>query len=166
MVLPSTCEAEYKTQTYTFKEEIYFKNILHSETNVQITPVQTNVDNVNSAYMPEQLVTDKRSEHVSLAYHYAREHVHIFNNYSLEYTLLNSSDIFTNALEEVCSKDTDTVFSKSELIGTNNWTTLQKEDKKVVLICISQGGCQYSSFSNDFHIYEYGLVRTAWPTNI
>ena len=69
--------------------------------NIQITPVQTHIDNIGAAYMAEQIVTNKRTKHISQAYHYARAEVQIFKNYSLKYdnTLLNCSDIFTKPLD-------------------------------------------------------------------
>jgi len=81
----STSEAEYKTQTYAFKEGMYFINLLHSEMNIQITPVQTHIDNIGADYMAEQVVTNKRTKHISLSYHYAREQVQIFKKYYLSY---------------------------------------------------------------------------------
>jgi len=43
----STSEAEYKTQTYALKEGMYFINLLQSEMNIQITPVQTRMLTTN-----------------------------------------------------------------------------------------------------------------------
>jgi len=65
--------------------------------NIQITPVQTHIDNKGAAYMAEQAVINKRTKHISLSHHYAGEQVQIFKCYSLKYvnTLLNCSDIFT-----------------------------------------------------------------------
>ena len=51
----STSEAEYKTQTYAFKEGMYFINLLHSEINIQITPEQTHIDNIGDAYWQSKL---------------------------------------------------------------------------------------------------------------
>jgi hypothetical protein len=97
----STSEAEYKTQTYAFKEGMYFINLLQSEMNIQMTPVQTHIHNIGAAYMAEQVVTNKRTKHMSLSYHYAREQVQIFKNYYPTYvnTLLNCSDIYARALD-------------------------------------------------------------------
>ena len=63
--------------------------------------MQTHIDSIGAAYMAQHVVTNKRPKHISLSYHYAREQVQIFKNYSLEYinTLLNCSDIFTNPLD-------------------------------------------------------------------
>jgi hypothetical protein len=69
----STIEAEYKTQTYAFKEGMYFINLLQSEMNIQMTPVQTHIYKIGAAYMAEQVSTNKRTKHISLYYHYARE---------------------------------------------------------------------------------------------
>ena len=97
----STSEAEYKTQTYAFKEGMYFINLMQSEMNIQITPVQTHIDNIGAAYMAEQVVTNKKTKHISLSYHYAREQVQIFKSFYLTYvnTQLNCSDIFTKPLD-------------------------------------------------------------------
>jgi len=109
---------------------MYFINLLQSEMNIQITPVQTHVDNIGAAYMAEQVVTNKRTKHISPAYHYAREQVQIFKNYSLKYvnTLLNCSDIFTKPLDRDCSNDTVILYSKSKpKLGkiTNGFTNAQ-----------------------------------------
>jgi hypothetical protein len=61
----STSEAEYKILTYAFKEGMYFINLLQSETNIQITPVQTHIDIIGAAYMAEQVVTNKKEQNIS-----------------------------------------------------------------------------------------------------
>jgi histone deacetylase 1/2 len=74
----STSEAE---SVFAFKECMYFINLLQSDMNIQIIPVQTHIDNIGAAYMAEQVATNKRTTRISLSYHYAREQVQKLENY-------------------------------------------------------------------------------------
>ena len=119
----STSEAEYKTQTYAFKEGMYFINLIQSEMDIQLTPVETLIDNIGAAYMAEQVVTNKKTKHISLSYHYAREQVQIFKNYYLTYvnTTLNCSDIFTKALDRgLFERHRNYIFKIEDEVGNNN----------------------------------------------
>jgi hypothetical protein len=119
----STSEAEYKTQTYAFKEGMYFINLIQSEMDIQLTPVETLIDNIGAAYMAEQVVTNKKTKHISLSYHYAGEQVQIFKNYYLTYvnTTLNCSDIFTKALDRgLFERHRNYIFKIEDEVGNNN----------------------------------------------
>ena len=73
--------------------------------------------------MAEQVVTNKKTKHISLPYHYARERVQIFKNYYLTYvnTTLNCSDIFTKALDRGLFERHRNYISKIESeVGNNN----------------------------------------------
>ena len=69
----STSEAENTTQTYAFKEGMYFINLLQSEMSIHITPAQTHIDSIGAAHMAEQAVTKRRTKCISSSYHYARK---------------------------------------------------------------------------------------------
>ena len=120
----STSEAEYKTQTYAFKEGMWFINLLQSEMNIQITPVQTRIDNIGAAYMAEQVVTNKNTKRIALSYHCAREQGQRFKDYYLTYvnTTLNCSDIFTKALDRgLFERHRNYIFKIETEVGKNNY---------------------------------------------
>ena len=97
----STSEAEYIALTSGFKEAKYFINLMQVEMKIQVTPILSKIDNIGAGYMGEQSVTNKRTKHIDLRYHYVREEIQEFKNFDLEYvaTKLNTSDIFTKPLD-------------------------------------------------------------------
>jgi hypothetical protein len=52
--------------------------------------------------MAEQSITNKRTKHIDLRYHYVREEIQEFKNFDLKYviTTANTSDIFTKPLDK------------------------------------------------------------------
>jgi hypothetical protein len=82
--------------------------------NIQITPVQTHIDNIGAADMAEQVVTNKKTKHISLSHHYAREQVQIFKKYYLTHvnTLLTAVTYSQKHLTEDYLKHTETTYSK------------------------------------------------------
>jgi len=56
---------------------------------------------VGAGFMAEQSVTNKRTKHINLRYHYVREEISEFKNFEMEYipTKENTSDIFTKSLD-------------------------------------------------------------------
>ena len=98
----SSTEAEYKTLTAGFKEAHYFINLMQVEMKIPVTPITSYIDNVAAAIMAEQSVTNKRTKHINLRYHYAREQIKEFNYFDLFYvqTPNNNSDMFTKPLDK------------------------------------------------------------------
>ena len=97
----STSEAEYIAITSGFKEAKYFINLMQVEMKLRVTPIRSRVDNIGAGYMAEQSVTNKRTKHINLRYHYVREEISEFKNFEMEYvaTKANTSDIFTKPLD-------------------------------------------------------------------
>lgn len=97
----SSSEAEYMCITSGFKETKYFINLMQLEMKIPVTPVRTRIDNIGAGYMAEQSVTNKRTKHINLRYHYVREEIQEFHNFDLNYidTKNNTSDIFTKPLD-------------------------------------------------------------------
>jgi hypothetical protein len=72
------------------------------EMKLRVTPIRSRVDNIGAGYMAEQSVTNKRTKHINLRYHYVREEISEFKNFEMEYvaTKANTSDIFTKPLDK------------------------------------------------------------------
>jgi hypothetical protein len=101
IVALSSSEAEYKGLTDGFKEASYFRNLMQVELGIQITPITTRIDNMGAGFMAEQSITNKRTKHIDICYHYNREQIQELKHFELEYvpTKDNTSDIFTKALD-------------------------------------------------------------------
>jgi len=113
----STSEAEYMAITSGFKEVKYFINLMQVEMKLLVTPVKTNLDNIGAGYMAEQSITNKRTKHINLRYHYVREEIQEFKNFDLDYidTKNNTSDIFTKPLDRgLFEKHRDTLMSTDQ----------------------------------------------------
>ena len=97
----STSEVEYIAISSGFKEAKYFINLMQVEMKLRVTPIRSRVDNIGAGYMAEQSVTNKRTKHINLRYHYVREEISEFKNFEMEYvaTKANTSDIFTKPLD-------------------------------------------------------------------
>jgi hypothetical protein len=97
----STSEAEYIAITAGFKEAKYFLHLMQVEMKIRVTPIKSWIDNVGAGFMAEQSVTNKRTKHINLRYHYVREEISEFKNFEMEYipTKENTSDIFTKPLD-------------------------------------------------------------------
>ena len=97
----STSEAEYIAITAGFKEAKYFFHLMQVEMKIRVTPIKSWIDNVGAGFMAEQSVTNKRTKHINLRYHYVREEISEFKNFEMEYipTKENTSDIFTKPLD-------------------------------------------------------------------
>ena len=83
----SSTEAEYKTLTAGFKEAHYFINLMQVEMKIPVTPITSYIDNVAAAIMAEQSVTNKRTKHINLRYHYAREQIKEGGGQEFQYSL-------------------------------------------------------------------------------
>ena len=97
----STSEAEYIALTSGFKEAKYFINLMQVEMKIKVTPILSRIDNIGAGYMAEQSVTNKRTKHIDLRYHFVREEIMEYKNFELQYvaTKLNTADIFTKPLD-------------------------------------------------------------------
>ena len=109
-VSTSTSEAEYKTMTYAFKEGMYYYNLMEKEFKLNTTPIPTKMnslnpviaygDNKGAIFMVKQRVSNNRSKHIDIDYHYAREKVQDDKTFTVEYvpTADNCADIFTKCV--------------------------------------------------------------------
>jgi hypothetical protein len=120
----STSEAEYMCITSGFKETKYFINLMQLEMKISVTPVRSYIDNIGAGYMAEQSVTNKRTKHINLRYHYVREEIQEFKNFDLVHidTKNNTSDIFTKPLDKgLFERHRKTLMStKQERLLTSN----------------------------------------------
>ena len=96
----STSEAEYKTLTYAFRDGMYFYNLLFTELQLKSWfPILTYIDNMGAGYMAETFQQNKRTKHIHIEYHFARQQVqrkiHILEHCD---SASNVSDIFTKPL--------------------------------------------------------------------
>ena len=110
----STSEAEYIALTAGFKEDKYFINLMQVEMKIRVTPILSRIDNMGAGHMAEQSVTNKRTKHIDLRYHYVREEIQEFKNFDLKYVITteNTSDIFTKPLDKTLfEKHRDTLMT-------------------------------------------------------
>ena len=109
-VSTSTSEAEYKTMTYAFKEGMYYYNLIEKELKQNITPIPTRMnslnpvesygDNKGAIFMVNQRVSNNRSKHIDIDYHYAREKVQDDKTFTVDFvpTADNCADILTKCV--------------------------------------------------------------------
>jgi hypothetical protein len=57
---------------------------------------------MGAGHIAEQSVTNKRTKHIDLRYHFVREEIQEFKNFDLKYVITteNTSDIFTKPLDK------------------------------------------------------------------
>ena len=124
-VSTSTSEAEYRTMTYAFKEGMYYYNLIEKEFKQNITPIPTRMnslnpviaygDNKGAIFMVKQRVSNNRSKHIDIDYHYAREKVQDDKTFTVEYvpTADNCADIFTKCVNAYLhDKHCDFIFKR------------------------------------------------------
>ena len=99
----SSCEAEYMAMTDAAKEVLYFRNIFaelveHAKLSF---PITLHVDNSAALALATTLVTNKRTKHIDIRYHFLRE---LHQNGIIKPTKIhtddNNADIFTKPLDE------------------------------------------------------------------
>jgi hypothetical protein len=88
----STSEAEYIAITSGFKEAKYFINLIQVEMKLRVTPIRSRVDNIGAGYMAVHSVTNKRTKHIDLRYHYVREQISEFKNFEMEYVATKATE--------------------------------------------------------------------------
>jgi hypothetical protein len=100
----STCEAEYMAMAEAAKEILFFQNMFKelSTANVFLhAPVVLHVDNSAALSIATTLVTNKKTKHIDIRYHFLRD----LNDRGLikptkVHTDDNTADIFTKPLDE------------------------------------------------------------------
>ena len=100
----SSCEAEYMAMTEAAKEILFFRNILKEcEGYIQLQlPVTLHVDNTGALALSTTLVTNKRSKHIDIRYHFLRDlHERKIIQPTKVHTDDNDADGFTKPLLEV-----------------------------------------------------------------
>ena len=84
------------------------------EMKIRVTPILSRIDNMGAGHMAEQSVTNKRTKHIDLRYHFVREEIQEFKNFDLKYVITteNTSDIFTKPLDRTLfEKHRDTLMT-------------------------------------------------------
>jgi hypothetical protein len=68
---------------------------------LRATPIRSRVDDIGAGYMDEQSITDKRTKHINLRYHFVRELITELYFFEMEYVVkkANTSEIFTKPLD-------------------------------------------------------------------
>ena len=99
--MQSTSEAEYVALSLCAQEAIYLKNLILSLKIDDFGPVLIYEDNNGTISLAKNKVTNSRSKHIDIKYHFIREHV-ANEDVNLEYinTENQLADIFTKPLRE------------------------------------------------------------------
>jgi len=99
----SSCEAEYMAMTDAAKEVLFFKNLfdeMSPDANLKY-PVVLHVDNSAALSLSTTLVTNKRTKHIDIRFHFLRElHERGIILPTKVHTDLNKSDLLTKPGEE------------------------------------------------------------------
>ena len=99
----SSAEAEYMAMTDAAKEILYFRNIFAEMAKYAKLsfPTILHVDNSAALALATTLVTNKRTKHIDIRYHFLRE---LHHNGIIKPTKIhtddNNADIFTKPLDE------------------------------------------------------------------
>ena len=99
----SSCEAEYMAMTDAAKEVLYFRNLFEDmKPDARLRfPVIMHVDNSAALAISTTLVTNKRTKHIDIRFHFLRElHDNAIVKPTKIHTDDNDADIFTKPLEE------------------------------------------------------------------
>jgi len=99
----SSCEAEYMALSDAAKEVLFFNNFfkeLKPQANLGL-PVTMHVDNTAALALSTTLVTNKRTKHIDIRFHFLRD---LYNQNVIQPTKIptadNTADIFTKPLGE------------------------------------------------------------------
>ena len=99
----SSCEAEYMAMTDAAKEVLFFQNLFSELAPMAnlVTPVTLHVDNSAALSLSTTLVSNKRSKHIDIRYHFLRDlHQRGCIKPTKIHTDDNTADIFTKPLDE------------------------------------------------------------------
>jgi len=71
----TTSEAEHIAITSGFNEAKKFINLMQVEMKLRVTRIRSRVDDIGAGYMAAQSITNKRTKHVNLRYHYVKQEI-------------------------------------------------------------------------------------------
>ncbi|XP_033100790.1 secreted RxLR effector protein 161-like [Anneissia japonica] len=96
VVALSTCEAEYIALCLASQEALFLKQLFSDMMCFQTKSVKVYVDNQSAICLAKNNVSNQRSKHIDIKFHFVRSEVEI-GNIVVEYipTEINTADVFT-----------------------------------------------------------------------
>ena len=71
----SSCEAEYVSVAHAIQEGLHLRQLLSDMTGQKVQPILLRVDNLSAISIAKNPITNQRSKHINVKYHFIRDYV-------------------------------------------------------------------------------------------